>query len=127
MWRIRYFFRGIKNIIRWSKLLFHDRDWDHEFLMRIIKKKLEFMIEHFEECRDDRNAVFYVDGQRDIDRMKTIVKLIDIYNEERYAMEPFDGEHDPSKEELEKAMEKQEKADKLLFKMLETYTRYWWI
>jgi hypothetical protein len=40
-WYFRYFFRGVKNIIRWTPIIYHDRDWDHTFMTDILIKKLE--------------------------------------------------------------------------------------
>ena len=37
-WRIRYFFYGVKNIIRWTPTMYHDRDWDGDFILKILQK-----------------------------------------------------------------------------------------
>jgi len=41
-WRIRNFFIGCKNIIKWSPTLFKDRDWDQYHIYTILQKKIEF-------------------------------------------------------------------------------------
>jgi hypothetical protein len=40
-WKIRYFFQGIKNIIRWIPVLYKDKDWDDFYITTILQKKLE--------------------------------------------------------------------------------------
>ena len=40
-WRIRYFFHGIYNIIRWMPVLYKDKDWDTSYITTILQKKLE--------------------------------------------------------------------------------------
>lgn len=41
-WRIRNFFIGCKNIIKWAPTLFNDRDWDQYHIYTILQKKIEF-------------------------------------------------------------------------------------
>jgi hypothetical protein len=49
-WRaIRYFFRGVSNIIDWVPTLYHDRNWDHVYFYIILQKKLKAMEKMFEE------------------------------------------------------------------------------
>ena len=40
-WRIRYFFQGVWNIIRWIPTLYNDKDWDDAFILIILQKKIE--------------------------------------------------------------------------------------
>ena len=40
-WRIKYFIDGVSNIIRWIPTLYHDRDWDEYFILRMLQKKIE--------------------------------------------------------------------------------------
>ena len=49
---------GIKNFIRWRKVIWNDRDWDYEFLLVLMEKKLEFIREELENggyvgCKKD--------------------------------------------------------------------------
>lgn len=41
--RLKQFFQGLRNIIRWMPTIYRDRHWDHSFLTDILQKKLEFM------------------------------------------------------------------------------------
>ena len=38
-WRIRYFFTGVKNIFKWMPTIYHDRDWDGDFILKILQKR----------------------------------------------------------------------------------------
>jgi hypothetical protein len=40
-WRIRYFFQGVWNIIRWIPTLYKDKDWDDAYILMILQKKIE--------------------------------------------------------------------------------------
>jgi hypothetical protein len=40
-WRIRYFFQGVWNIIRWIPTIYKDKDWDDAFILMILQKKIE--------------------------------------------------------------------------------------
>jgi len=45
-WKIKYFIDGIHNIIRWMPTLFHDRDWDDYFIIKLLQKKIEHQRNH---------------------------------------------------------------------------------
>jgi len=45
-WRIKYFLDGVSNIIRWIPTLYHDRDWDDYFTLKILQKKIEHQRQH---------------------------------------------------------------------------------
>lgn len=87
-WQINSFFTGVKNIIRWIPILYKDRDWDHTYIMNILKQKLIFQEKYLRE----RNL--YVGVGRDCEIMRLCVKLIDLVNDETYEMEYFDYDKD---------------------------------
>lgn len=39
--------QGIKNLIKWRKVIYNDRDWDHYYIYKILEKKLEHMENFF--------------------------------------------------------------------------------
>jgi hypothetical protein len=70
-WRFRYIYRKIRNLIRWTPIIWKDQDWDHTFIFEILKFKL-------------KNQAKYIGGQdrhttakRDAELMMTCVRLID--------------------------------------------------
>jgi hypothetical protein len=99
--KIRQFFRefkyGIKNLVRWFPIIWKDRDWDQDFIYNLLAKKLEFQAKYI----GDRD--FHTESKRDAERMRLVVKLINLQQEEFYHMEYMDYEEvehwfEPSKE-----------------------------
>lgn len=47
--RIRYKWRsfkwGIRNLWRWFPVVWADRDWDYDYLLMMMEKKFDFMVE----------------------------------------------------------------------------------
>jgi len=86
MWRIRTFFRKIKNLWRWFPIIWKDEDFDQRYIYDILKFKL-------------KNQAKYIGGKdrhtrakRDAELMNLCVRLIDKITEEYYVMEYFDYE-----------------------------------
>jgi hypothetical protein len=83
-WRIRYFFTGIKNIIRWIPTLYHDRDWDDYHIFTILQKKIEHQ----------REEITYANRHTQVDRdnrdMTIVLNLIERVKNEYYATEYLD-------------------------------------
>jgi hypothetical protein len=64
--KIRSFVYGVRNIVRWIPTIWKDRDWDHNYILEILKKKLE----HQRECLVYNNRHT---GVEQINRYITIV------------------------------------------------------
>lgn len=45
-WKLKYFIDGVSNIIRWIPTLYHDRDWDDYFILKMLQKKIEHQRAH---------------------------------------------------------------------------------
>ena len=69
-WRIRYFFHGVYNIIRWMPTIFHDRDWDHYFIMKLLLVKIRHMRKRFEKIK------WFVGWENEVKWMKMCETLI---------------------------------------------------
>jgi hypothetical protein len=80
-WRIRYFFTGCKNIIRWVPTLYHDRDWDSNYIFTILQKKIEHQ----------RKEIIYANRYCGVERenrdMTIVLNLIERVKEEYYGIE----------------------------------------
>jgi hypothetical protein len=79
---IRYFFTGVRNIIRWIPVIWRDRDWDGWYIFTILETK----IKHQAKYIGDRD--FHTEAKRDAERMMLCVKLIRKLKEQE-----FDGEY----------------------------------
>lgn len=85
-WRLRSFLTGCKNIIKWSPILWKDRDWDHWFIFNTLQKKIEFQ----------RSEIIYANRHTrvDIDNrdMTIVLNLIERVKDEYYRMEYLEFE-----------------------------------
>ena len=75
---LKYYF---KNIIKWSPILWKDRDWDHYF----IYEALRFKIQKTSECINLNQR--YIGFERDVEIMNTCVRLISKIQENYYELE----------------------------------------
>jgi len=62
---------GIRNIIKWTPLLYKDRDWDHVYLMKIIQFKMSNMEKLF------RKHGHHVNSDRDAKEIRICITLLD--------------------------------------------------
>lgn len=78
------FLRGVKNLIEWFPIIWEDRDHDSQYLMDIMK----FKIQKMSKLQGSTNS--HVSTQRNVEIMNTVVKLIDKVQEETYRHEYYD-------------------------------------
>lgn len=158
-WRIRYFFHGVWNIIRWAPTIYKDRDWDDYYITKMLQKKIEFQRAYLVKANRHLNI------DRDNYWMTVVLNLLERKHENYYEIEPMDyvvyGDHfgDPHKTDssdkyvaryphayrrvvasklykpvkhsnyhisMYMGMVRQKKADRLIFKILETHSAEWW-
>ena len=77
----RKFFLGLKNLQKWFSLVWKDRDWDDYFIFEALKFKIQNTANFIKE----RNR--YVGAERDVEIMKTCVKLIQRIQDQFYDIE----------------------------------------
>lgn len=78
------FRRGIKNLIYWFPIIWKDRNWDDHYIFEVLKHKLKAQAKYI----GDRD--FHTRAQLDAKRMRLCVKLIQLIQDEPYAMEYMD-------------------------------------
>lgn len=79
----RNFVRGVRNLIKWGPVIWKDRDWDDTFLFEIIKFKISKMSE-------SHGKIFpHMGSERNVEIMKTVVRLIEKFQSEEYLHEYF--------------------------------------
>ena len=81
MYKIKQFFRNIKNLIRWFPIIWKDRDWDDHFIFEILKFKLQNQAKYIGERGHHTRA------KRDAEIMMTCVRLIEKIQNEYYGTE----------------------------------------
>jgi len=82
------FIQGIKNLWKWFPTIWKQRDWDGDFIYTILAKKLEFQAKYIGEKNRHTTA------QQDAERMRLVVKLIKLQQDEFYNMEYMDYAED---------------------------------
>lgn len=77
----RDIWEGIKNIFKWLPIIWKDRDWDHAYIMYALRFKINNIANYIEKW--DR----YIGCERDVERMRLCVKLMDKLEEDFYELE----------------------------------------
>ena len=115
----KYIKYGVKNLYKWFWVIWKDRDWDHYYILQILKFKLEKQANHLAENGFHNNA------QRDAELMMTCVRLIDkLQNEYYYDELCKSGVR--SSEAVQNVIAKHNKARRLLFKIMNDRIEEWW-
>lgn len=78
------FVTGIKNLVRWFPVIWNDRDFDSQYLLELMK----FKIEKMSKLQGSTNS--HVSTQRNVEIMNTVVRLIDKVVDETYRHEYYD-------------------------------------
>ena len=76
--------QGVRNLIKWFRVVWKDRDWDHSYIYEILKHKLENQAHYIAK----RNR--HTSAKRDAELMLLCARLIEIQQEESYDMEYSD-------------------------------------
>jgi hypothetical protein len=80
----KYFKEGVKNLWYWSPVIWKDRNWDDHFIFEVLKHKLKAQAKYIS------NSDHHTRAQLDAKRMRLCVKLIQLVQDETYAMEYMD-------------------------------------
>lgn len=75
---------GIKNLVKWFNVVWNDRNWDHTYLLVLIKFKLESMASYHESRK------FYVGWENNVKWMRTASRLISNLLDLKYTNEVLD-------------------------------------
>ena len=86
-WRIRYFLTGCRNLIKWAPTIFHDRNWDGHYILKILQKKIEF------QRKELVNANRHTRIESDNRHMTLALNLLERVREEYYQLECMDYWH----------------------------------
>jgi hypothetical protein len=133
LWRIKYFFDSIKNLLRWFPVIFKDRDFDHTFILRILYFKIkqiriryeskemfvgqENEIKWLRKCEYLSNYVIKSKSWEDIEENK----YLNIKNIESIKKWPQVINISHHKCDL-----REEKVEKLFWKIISWRNNYWW-
>jgi hypothetical protein len=84
MWKIKRFFRKIKNLWRWFPIIWKDEDWDDHYIFEILKFKLKNQAKYIE------NKNRHTTSKRDAEIMMLCTRLIDRIQNDYYIIEHLD-------------------------------------
>ena len=82
-WRIKDFFHGIWNIIRWAPTIYKDKDWDDYYVTKLLQKKIEHQRSYLVAANRHTNV------DRDNYWMTVVLNLIERKHEDYYNMERY--------------------------------------
>ncbi len=83
-WRIKDFFDGIWNIIRWAPTIYKDKDWDDYYITKLLQKKIEHQRAYLVGANRHTNV------DRDNFWMTVVLNLIERKHADYYDMERYD-------------------------------------
>ena len=83
-WRIRNFLTSCHNLIKWFPIIWNDRDWDSNFILKILQKKIEF------QRKELVNANRHTRIESDNRDMTIVLNLLERVREDYYQMECMD-------------------------------------
>lgn len=102
-----YLWHGINNLIKYFKIIWYDRDWDHEYIQIILLFKLKNTKKDLEKYLDCDDLAYYK-------ALNICISILERQtNEFYYKLNNFN-------EEIE------ERDLKLFGKLYSKYVRYWW-
>ena len=97
MWRIREFFRSIKNLIVWLPIIWRDRQWDNYYIEELLLKKI-ILIRDYTQKRET-----FVGWENEVKWMNYCIYLLAMLTKSKYWNDEFDGKI-PSNNGLDKVM-----------------------
>jgi hypothetical protein len=120
MYKIKEFIRKIKNLIRWTPILWKDRDWDYYFIYEILKYKLTFTEKFI------REKGIHMHNNEDADSILKAIDLINKVQTEYYLDKYLSEATEWNKEGIDKAVEDHDKGKQELFQHLNDNIEKWW-
>lgn len=117
--KIRSIIDGLKNLWKWRKVIYKDRDWDHYYIYEILKTKLKFQAEYMMKHGITEKA------NEDAEKMLRCVDLIDKAQNEYYLDKAMTSEN-WTNENFDEAIKKHDECRKEVFNILEKNIEFWW-
>jgi len=125
---MKQFFKGIKNLISWFKVIYNDRDWDNAYMEIMLYKKLCGI--HKALMQDE-----YVTTSRkkSIQALLICIAILERRLNEWY-MEVYDLSPSTDSDDtflcyesnLLEVMSIEKRDQQVLWKLIQKYSEYWW-
>ena len=120
MWRIKNKIRQIRNLIRWTPIIWNDRDWDYYFIYEILKQKLK----HVEQYTSKQGS--HVNADVDAENLRTAIEMIDKVQNEYHIDKYLSEAKEWDDKRMMQSIDDHEKAKQELFQYLSDNIERWW-
>lgn len=112
---------GLQNLWRWRRVIWEDRDWDHMYLLIVMKKKIEQME------TTERKFSMHASAPRHAQQLRVCRLLIGRIEEDDYCYLPFKKIHRGMSRTAWQHDDYMKNQDfDLLFKIMSKYIQEWW-
>ena len=111
---------GLQNLWRWRRIIWEDRDWDHMYLLAVMKKKIEQM-----EITE-RKFSLHASAPRHAQQLRVCRLLINRIERDDYCLYPDDWNRMGNKRAWQHEEYLMQQDYDLLFKIMPKYIREWW-
>ena len=125
---MKQFFKGIKNLISWFKVIYNDRDWDYAYMEIMLYKKLCGI--HKTLMQDEYIAT---SRKKSIQALLICIAILERRLNEWY-MEVYHSSPNMDSDDtllnyrsnLLEVMSIEKRDQQVLWKLIQKYSEYWW-
>ena len=120
--KIRSIIEGLKNLWKWRKVIYKDKNWDHYFIYEILKTKLQFQADYMQKHGITESAT---ETSKEI---LECVDLIDKVQNEYYLDMGIKGLYDDNWNDAKfnEMIKKHDEAQAELFNKIRDNISKWW-
>lgn len=116
IWRVKRFFRKLKRVWDFIPIIWKGDDYDYQYSIDLFKYQLDRTADYIQ----DRG--FISDADDVASEIRTATRLMEMVYDDEYVSEAWAYEGD----KLKQAIEKQDKAERILWKFIGHNIRKWW-
>lgn len=138
--QLRSLIDGVFNIVRWFPIIWHDRDWDQEYLYIIVHKKLEHMEKFFrsedthikgakevaDEIKEAKDLLFNKFKTVHTDKVDYDIDEFISLDEHRFNVDRENENYKAWMTEMSAAEEQESKDMKTAFEIIGNKSEGWW-
>jgi hypothetical protein len=120
--KIRMIIDGLKNLWKWRKVIYKDRDWDHYYIYEILKTKLQFQADYM------RKHGYTESASENAKEILECIDLIDKVQNEYYLDLGMKGLFDDNWNDVQfnEMVKKHDEAQAELFNKIRDNISKWW-
>ena len=118
---------GIENILMWFPVIWRDRQFDYAYLEYLLLYKMELMYDHFTD--PDKSMVDWEqeNSGRALQALRICITILERRRDDFYTNCIWDSKDEELTDDVMVCLHKIERRDwKILHKLLEQYSEFWW-